>query len=201
MLGFLLLATFCVVIGAEGECYYSYGYNLYPFASTCQKVFKVLEQSLIQDEANLYSLKKMFFYAANADPMLLIVKYNISFGENIIKDRPPNCDGAGRQMTMICTIQTEVTHGWTPSGVYYVIGPLVLNKMQMPFPFMILRIIHSLCKNPAFNSPELDSFLWDGSYDLPTVFLNLDITTLPCIPSATVFHSTLKELTAYVSAL
>ena len=199
MLGFLLLATFCMVIGAEGECN---GYNFHPFASTCQKIFKELEQTLIQDDTNLYFLKKMFFYAPlSADPVLFIVKYNISFGSNIIKDQHPYyCDGADRK-TMISTIQTEVTHGWTSSGVYYVISPLVLNTMQMPLPFMILRIIHSVCKNPAFNSPELDSFLWDGSYDLPTIFLNLYVTSLPCIPSADIFSASLMELTAYVSAL
>ena len=193
----LPLAVFCMQVATVGA---RDVYNLHQFVSTHQKVFKQLEQALIQDGANLYFLKRMFFYAPSADPVLFKVNYNISFGDNITEDLLPLCDGINRH-TMVDITQTEVTHGWTSSGVYYVISPLVLNKMQMPLPFMILRMIHNVSKNSAYNSPELDSFLWDGSYDLPTIFLNLYITSLPCIPSKNGFVATLSELTSYVSAI
>ena len=72
-----LLAQFLllVIVGARDVCN---GYNVHPYVSTCQKVFKELEQALIEDETNLYSLKRMFFYAPSADP----VNYSISFGHN-----------------------------------------------------------------------------------------------------------------------
>ena len=96
-------------------------YNIHSFASTHHKVFKQLEQALTQDEANLYLLKGMFFYAPNADPVLFKVNYNITFGDNITENLLPLCN-AINNYTMINITQTEVTYGWTLSGVYYVVS-------------------------------------------------------------------------------
>ena len=145
----------------------------------------------------------MFFSAPNSDPVLFKVNYNINFGDNITDHEGllPHCDSMNNS-AVINISHSEVIYGWTSSGVYYMISPLILNIMQMPLPFMILRKIHNKYKNiSAINSPELDSLLWDDSYELPTIFINLFITSLPCIPSADVFNSTLEELTTYVSIM
>ena len=170
-------------------------------AKTCQKIFKVLEQALIWDETNLYYLRKMFFYAPNANPVFFQVNYNISFGDNITEDLLPYCGGADNSTMIDIYNETEIIHGWTSSGVYLIINPWTLNKMQMSLPFMILRGIHKKYQESDIGSPEVDAFLWDGSYDLPTLYLNLHITAFPCIPSTDVFKSTLEDVTTYVSKM
>ena len=78
------------------------------------------------------------------------------------------------------------------------INPLGLNKMQMVLPFAILRLINKAWRSTS-GSPELDTFLWDGTYELPTLIINLHITSLPCIPSEEVFDYTLDKINAYVN--
>lgn len=166
-------------------------------AKDCYEVFTGLVQALVQDEGNIYRMKKAFFYAPSADPVLIKVDYNVSYGENITEELLPYCVNVDNTTAINITInQTVIVRGWTSRGVYLVISPLRLNRMQMALPFSILRLIH---RSKEFSSPEVDTFLWDGSYDLPTLFLNLYITSLPCIPSEDIFNSTLDELTAYVS--
>jgi hypothetical protein len=100
--------------------------------------------------------------------------------------------------SVIIIDETEMIRGWTSRGVYYVINPLALNKMQMVVPFAILRLINKAWRSTS-GSPEVDTFLWDGSYELLTLLIDLHITSLPCIPSKEVFDYTLDELNAYVS--
>ena len=45
----------------------------------------------------------------------------------------------------------------------------------------------------------METFLWDGCYDLSSVLVNLHITSLPCIPSQELFNSTVEDLTMIVS--
>lgn len=168
----------------------------------CYEVFKELSRALTNDRGNLYRMKQAFFYAPSADPVLIKVKYNISYGENVTKDQLHYCENVDNNtiaaITAITINQTEIIRGWTSRGVYYVINPLLLSKMQMVLPFAILRLINSIL-GPASGSPEVDTFLWDGSYELPTLLINLHITSLPCIPTEEVFNCTLEELNAYVS--
>ena len=167
-------------------------------AYICSEVFNSLKQALIEDEGNLYRMKKAFYYAPRADPVLIQVNYNISYSENITDSDIflPYCGNVTNNVSAISTNETQITRGWTSRGVYFVINPLALNNMQMALPFAILRLIN---RNSDNRSPEVDTFLWDGSYDLPTLFINLFITSLPCIPSEDIFNSTLDDLNAYVS--
>ena len=71
----------------------------------------------------------------------------------------------------------------------------------MALPFTVLRLIHNHASEETVKqgSPEADTFLWDGSYELPTLLINLSLTSLSCIPSEDMFHSTLGDLTTFVS--
>ena len=164
------------------------------YGTLCFDVFKSLERSLTQNEGNIYRIRKAFYYAPSADPVLLKVMYYISFDTT---DLLPYCVDK-ENTTAITMNETQIVHGWTSRGVYYVINPLVLNYVQMTLPFAILRLIHNINQNDD-NSPEVDTFLWDGTYDLPTLHIDLNQTLLPCIPSTEIFNSTLKDLTTFVS--
>ncbi len=187
----LIANSIPAVISEESVCKSSGNWQ---DANTCYEVFKALSRALANDKGNLYRMEHAFFYAPSADPALIQVKYNISYGENITLNYCENVDNTAA----IIIDRTEIIRGWTSRGVYYVINPLALNKMQMVLPFAILRLINKAWRSRS-GSPEVDTFLWDGSYELPTLLINLHITSLPCIPSEEVFNYTLDELNAHVS--
>ena len=90
----------------------------------------------------------------------------------------------------------NITYGWTSSGVYTVFHPTVLNMMQAQIPLLALKIIHRTLDQ---RSPEADTFLWDGSYELPTLHLNMHVTSLSCIPDQDLFKSVLEDFNTLVS--
>ena len=194
----LFIVIFLVSLFTNGNCICDDS-NDWENAHIWSELFSSLSQALTEDKGNQYRMKKAFYYAPNADPVLIQVNYNISYGDNVTEDLLPYCgNNITNNETAISINQTQITRGWTSRGLYYIINPQTLNKMQMALPFAILRLINRLSDN---RSPEVDAFLWDGSYDLPTLSINLFITSLPCIPSEDIFNSTLGDLTAYVSSL
>ena len=168
--------------------------NSHSDSNKCYEILQSLQEALYQDKGNLHQLRKAFFYAPNADPVLLRVKYNITFAENITEEMLPYCISWEHAILLN---HTEITVGWTSRGLYRWIEPLLLNRMQMALPFTILRIIHRL--GYIESNPEMESFLWDGSYNLPTILINLHITSLPCIPSNEGLNSNVEDLTTFVS--
>ena len=188
-----LIVLFAIgVLFSTGNCSCEY-----PYSYICHKILQSLENALVQDEANLYRSRKVFFYAPNADPVLLRIEYDITFAENITEYVLPNCANKENSSASITLNQTDkIIRGWTSRGLYQWIEPLVLSRMQMALPFCILRLVQ---KKFVSGNPEMASFLWDGSYNLDSLCINLHITSLPCIPSEKIFNSTVEELTTFVS--
>ena len=164
----ILLLVVIPAVLSEGICENS---DTWQDANTCYEVFKEVLSALANDKGNLYRMQQAFFYAPNADPALIKVKYNISYGDNITKDRIQYCGNVDNTSAIVIN-ETEIIRGWTSRGVYYVINPLALNRMQMVLPFAILRLINKR-KGSMSGSPEVDTLLWDGSYELPTLPINL----------------------------
>ena len=171
--------------------------------SECSQLYKDIEGALTNDEGNLFRIRRAFFHSPTASPVLLKVVYNITYAENFVvavastKVLPCSNQISLRNSTIEFS-QTEMTMGWTSSGVYTMFHPMVLSVMQVQSPFAFLRIIYLTL--PDQRSPEADTFLWDGSYDLPTLYLNIYITSLTCIPSQEMFESVLKDLNELVRA-
>ena len=166
---------------------------------TCAKLLTNLEKALLQDEGNLFRLRRAFFHSPTANPVLLKVVYNITYAENIItafdKNEIQSCSMSAANSSIELQ-QQNVTLGWTSTGVYVVFHPTVLNMMQIQLPFSILRIVHAIMHQ---QNPEADTFLWDGLYDLPTLHINMHIASLPCIPSQDLFESVLMDFNTLVS--
>jgi hypothetical protein len=162
------------------------------YVDICNKLFQQFQDALNDDQQNSYRLRRAFFYAPNARPVLIRVVYNIThakmdFCNNTSKS--PSSD--------IISNETTVVYGWTSSGVFTVVHPLVLNFMQMQLPFVLLRIFYEVLGSER--GPEAQTFLWDGTYDLPTLRIHLRIPSLPCIPSDDIFMSALKDFNSLVS--
>ena len=151
-------------------------------------------------------MRNAFFYSPTANPVLLRVEYNITYDANVTRSREdvnaavmseilPFCEN---NSTAINFNDSLITYGWTSSGVYTLFHPGVLNRMQLQLPYILLNLIQKVATQST-DGPEADSFLWDGSYCLPTLRLNLHITSLSCIPSQELFEAVLQQLTSRVS--
>ena len=170
-------------------------------SGTCAQLSKDLERALVQDEDNLFHLRRMFWHSPTAAPILLKVLYNVTFAENfkdaVAAEEVQSCYSPILNNSVELTPR-NITLGWTSSGVYVVYHPILLSMMQIQSPFAFLRIFHFTLNQ---RSPEADSFLWDGSYDLPTIHINLYITSLSCMPSYDLFESLLIEINTLVRPL
>ena len=175
-------------------------------ADVCYKLYNQIGNTLLGDEGNFYRLRKAFFYSPNANPVLLKVIYNISFAANVteLAQRQPNYCTTTTSETENDTISlnhTQLIFGWTSSGVFTVFHPMTINIMQIQLPFALMRIMFSIFQrlDPTESGPEAKTFLWDGSYDLPTLHINLHFNSLPCIPSVQLFNSALMDFNSLVS--
>ena len=168
----------------------------------CGHLFKDIERALLKDEGNLFRIRRLFFHSPTASPVLIKVDYNVTYRENI------SIAAAEREISfcfsqtlnnssMINLEETNITLGWTLSGIYTIFHPTMLSVMQAQSPFAFLRIIHRLLANQT--SPEARTFLWDGSYKLPSLHLNLHNQSLICIPSKELLESLLMDLNTLVS--
>ena len=169
----------------------------------CGQLSKDLERALLRDEGNLFRIRRAFFHSPTASSVLLKVVYNVTYAENftrlaVVSEEIPPCFSQLLQTesTGIELNQTTVTMGWTSSGVYTMFHPAVLFVMQLQSPYAFLRVIHTTLTHQR--SPEADTFLWDGSYDLPTLHLNLYITSMICVPSKEMFESVLMDFNTLV---
>ena len=172
-------------------------------ADVCYKLFRQVEDALVQDKGNKYRLRKAFFYAPNANPVLMKVIYNVSFSENVTEDvqlQPNYCTSDTDVISVNGTSFFEF--GWTSSGVFTVFHPLTINFMQMQVPFALMKIMFNFFKlnEPTESGPEAQTFLWDGSYELPTLHINLHFTSLVCLPSVEHFTSILSDFNSLVSS-
>ena len=170
----------------------------------CGQLSKDLERALLRDEGNLFRIRRAFFHSPTASTVLLKVVYNVTYTENltrlaVISEEIPPCFNQLLQTTDSTGIefnQTTVTLGWTSSGVYTMFHPAVLFVMQLQSPYAFLRVIHKTLTHQR--SPEADTFLWDGSYNLPTLHLNLHITSMICVPSKEMFETVLMDFSTLV---
>ena len=173
-------------------------------ADVCYKLYQLVEDALLEDKGNIYRLRKAFFYAPNAHPVLLKVVYNVSYAENVTtEDKTSAYCTSSTNEDKLSLNKTSIILGWTSTGVFTVFHPLTVNFMQIQLPFVLMRVFFSILKaiQPNESGPEAETFLWDGSYELPTLNINLHFASLPCIPCKEIFNSILSDINSLVSLL
>ena len=172
----------------------------------CYRLFKTFESALIEGEGNLYQMRKAFFYSPYAEPVLLKVVYHITYGDNVTLSRDNitlrycSGDDGSSYLHLNNTNATALTYGWSSNGIFIVFHPLLLNWMQMQLPLGVLRIVHYIFASTEIG-PQAEAFLWDGSYDLPTLHINQHMESLPCLPSDQLYDAVLQDITALVSLI
>jgi hypothetical protein len=78
----LLLIAIPVVNLEEGVCKST---DNWQNVTTCYEIFKELSRALTSDKRNLYRMQHAFFYAPNADPALIKVKYKLAMKIILLK--------------------------------------------------------------------------------------------------------------------
>ena len=173
----------------------------------CAQLSKDLEKALLLDERNLFCMRTAFFHSPTAAPVLLKVVYHITYADNVTKSvaakELPYCFmisdiETNPNSTVIEFKQSNVTYGWTSAGIYTVFHPGVLNMVQTPVAF---SIIHALRWASLKGTAEVVGFIWTGEEELPTLHLNMHITSLSCVPSQDQFDFVLMDLNALVRSL
>ena len=192
----LYLATTMIALAATvstGSCL------TYEDELLCTKLLKDLEKALLQDETDLFRMRRAFFHSPTATPVLLRVVYNVTYTMNVTttvaKNDVPQCSSSTVNSKTDLK-QRNITYGWTSSGVYTLFHPTVLKVMQAQTPFVLMQVIQQTLGQ---RGPEGDTFLWDGSYDLPTLYLDIHIASILCIPSYNILESVLMDLNTLVS--
>jgi hypothetical protein len=177
-------------------------------ADACYKLDEQIEYALVQDKGNLYRLRKAFFYAPNAHPVLLRVIYNVTFAVNAtLQEQAGYCTNdtnlTGNELPINNTQPINIILGWTSTGVFTVFHPLTINFMQLQVPFVLMTVFYHVFNaiHPEGSGPEADSFLWKGGHHLPTLRLNLHFTNLTCNPSEDLFNSVLSDFNSLVSII
>ena len=194
-------------------------------AKSCAQLYRALESALISNEDNIFALRKMFFSSPVASVVLLKVNYMVDFFTNMT--RPKSVFPLKGNYTsefihnitesdfpcIIVYIGDNSTHSlnnsmctstfteqyrrnmmWTSSGVYTLLDPLLINLLQLQLPFFLLRLFRGI----SDNNPEVAAFLWDGSYELPSVTLHLrNLSHLPTDDDT--LQYALEDLTVRVS--
>ena len=166
-------------------------------ARTCQILMRNFEKALTSNEANLYTLRTIFFPPGAERPELVNVTYRLQFASSATN--LPNCSCGAATNTTNRRVFIEpgrtltVRYGWTIVGLYTLIHPALLNQLQFPLPFSIMRLV------TADNVP----FLWNGYHALPSaeVELNIDTGNLTCLPDTQQVDETMKTITSLVSCM
>ena len=180
IVGTLLLLSSLVLQGHSLICDNSEDVAI---ADACYKLDEQLQYALLQDKGNLHRLRKAYFYAPNAHPVLLRVIYNVTYAENATLRAAYCTDDTNSDNELISINDTMITLGWTSTGVFTVFHPLTINFMQIQVPFVLMTVFYHIFNaiNPEGSGPEAATFLWNGGYDLPTLRLNLHFTSLTCM--------------------
>ena len=101
---------------------------------TCAQLSKDLERALLQDEGNLFRIRRAFFHSPTASLVLLKVVYNITYDENITvavaADEVPHCSSPTLNSTIELK-QRNITYGWSSSGVYTMF-PVSYTHLTLP---------------------------------------------------------------------
>lgn len=185
---FVILIFATSFLSTKGQCDdFEYRDDYSPeVAPICFMLYEKFEESLVDEHLNLYKLRHVFFPNANAEPIVVVITYNITIHGIGIE----RCTGINinKNNTMLqnethFTVRTNIT--WTSSLAFSVLHPQVIDQL-LPTSIYLLGPI----RGSYFN-------FGDSSADL---LLHLNIF-LSCNPLRSQVTGALKDLTTKVSSV
>lgn len=155
----------------------------------CFMLYEQLEQALVNEHLNLYKMRHVFFPNANADPIIVVITYNITF-RNISLEKCTGVNTNNENNTILqnetdttaVRLLTNIT--WTSSLAFSVLHPQVIDWLLPTLIYMVGPI-----RGSYFN-------FGDSSADL---LLSLNVPYLSCNPLLNQVIGALNDLTTKVS--
>ena len=170
---------------------------------TCFQLFNAVNKS-IRTERNIFELVQFFFpKTPYFTTQFVNVLYTLTYSNATTLEQ---CPGTFDNSIFVQPEErTQFLQGWSSTGVYNIISPTDLTKMQL----QILNEVLSLFITPGTGIalPGRFSQLIDFENNTKAEFtdtnfrvnLELNIDTFPCIPSVTLMHQVLQDMTTMVS--
>ena len=100
---------------------------------TCSEIFQRLEKQIVDSDANLYSLRKVFYPTSQTQPTLVNVSYDLKVSS--VKNRScpgdPEFPGNLRYDRLPENIRRILNvHAWTSKIFYTLFHPATVNRLQ-----------------------------------------------------------------------
>ena len=170
-------------------------------AETCLQLFEEFESAL-DTKLNRFNLQKLFRPSLDTIPSLANITYVQYYNMSPEVEHCPTSPDDNSTFINVTTTNTTVL-GWSTSGVYDVISPVVLHVYQPQFLRAFMKLIAYINNDRDKidlnkHNSELESLLWDGTKLLGGVVLNLNLS-LQCIPTEDQVASLLVHTTSRVS--
>ena len=165
--------------------------------SICYEIFRRLERQIVDSEANLYSLRKVFYPTSKTEPTLV----NVSYALQVSSVRNASCNGdpeSGENLRYDHlpepTRRFLKVHAWSSKIFYTLFHPAMVNRLQ---PQALQRILVGI-EGVYIRDAVPTALTWSTVGPILTVELSIDLQ-LPCWPTFYALENSLSDLTSFVS--
>ena len=183
---------------------------LYP-KDSCFALHVPLKSGIVNDYRNIYELQEAFYPIGKfASDRFVNVLYTVEFSDEALRQAGNSCDGTLE--TDAVDLADDITNltrvqflaGWTSSGVFNILSPLQLTKLQL----QISNDIYSLFVIPGSGIFYPERFGWVirdmqqntvNLYTVNLVNINITVDNVSCVPDTQLIKSVLQDLTSMVS--
>ena len=167
--------------------------------SICSEIFRRLEKQIVDSDANLYSLRKVFYPTSQTQPALV----NVSYELKVSSVRNRSCPGDPESSTNPrydhlpeAVRRFLKVHAWSSKIFYTLFHPATVNRLQ---PQLLQAILAGFDGIYTTNSVPT-ALTWPTVGPILTVEVAIDLQ-LPCWPTVYALEGSLNDLTSVVSLL
>ena len=175
--------------------------------SICNTIFLLLQNQIVESDANLFSLRKVFFPTSKIEPALVNVsydlqvsvhnasseQYNRSCPGDLESSSNPRYDRLPEGLRRLLTV-----HAWSSKIFYTLFHPATVNRLQPQALQRILRRLDGVYNPNSATNDVTTALTWTTTGPILTVELKIDLK-LPCWPTFLALDSSLNDLTSVVS--
>ena len=165
--------------------------------SICSEIFRRLEKQIVDSDANLYSLRKVFYPTSQTQPALV----NVSYDLKVSSVRNRSCPGDPESSTNPrydhlpeAVRRFLKVHAWSSKIFYTLFHPATVNRLQ---PQLLQAILAGFDGIYTTNSVPT-ALTWPTVGPILTVEVAIDLQ-LPCWPTFCALEESLNDLTSVVS--
>ena len=163
---------------------------------TCSEIFRRLEKQIVDSDANLYSLRKVFYPTSRTQPTLVNVSYDLKLSSAKNRSCPgdrefagnPRYDRIPENVRRILNV-----HAWTSKIFYTLFHPATVNRLQP----QALQLVLDLFEVVYTYTPVPTALTWQTVGPILTAEVSIDLQ-LPCWPTAYALEGSLSDLTSVV---